>query len=178
MTLQERLAITAEIADFFYAEASLLDERNFQAWLDLLHDDIVYFMPMCRNVKFGQHAAKENTVLGNDISWFDEGKWTLTKRVEQILTGVHYAEEPLSRTTHLISNVRVLDVRKDEDNQLLISTSCHFIMYLNRVEYEVNLLAGKRYDTLIATGDSYQVLKREIILDQNVLLVKNLTTFF
>lgn len=178
MTLQERLAITAEIADFFYAEASLLDERNFQAWLDLLHDDIVYFMPMRRNVKFGQHAAKENTVLGNDISWFDEGKWTLTKRVEQILMGVHYAEEPLSRTTHLISNVRVLDVRKDEDNQLLISTSCHFIMYLNRVEYEVNLLAGKRYDTLIATGDSYQVLKREIILDQNVLLVKNLTTFF
>ncbi|WP_309299036.1 aromatic-ring-hydroxylating dioxygenase subunit beta, partial [Escherichia fergusonii] len=71
-----------------------------------------------------------------------------------MLTGVHYAEEPLSRTTHLISNVRVLDVRKDEDNQLLISTSCHFIMYLNRVEYEVNLLAGKRYDTLIATGDS------------------------
>ncbi|NMW30444.1 3-phenylpropionate dioxygenase, partial [Escherichia fergusonii] len=57
MILQERLAITAEIADFFYAEASLLDERNFQAWLDLLHDDIVYFMPMRRNVKFGQHAA-------------------------------------------------------------------------------------------------------------------------
>jgi hypothetical protein len=31
--------------------------------------------------------------------------------LEQVLTGVHYAEEPLSRVTHMVSNVRLLDVR-------------------------------------------------------------------
>ncbi len=31
------------------------------------------------------------------MNWFDEGKETLTQRVRQILTGVHWAEEPLSR---------------------------------------------------------------------------------
>ena len=43
--------------DFLYAEADLLDERRFRDWLNLLADDITYFMPIRRNVKFGQHAA-------------------------------------------------------------------------------------------------------------------------
>ena len=91
-------------------EADLLDQRQFREWLDLLAEDLVYFMPIRRNVKFGQHAEKENTRQGEGISWFDEDKWTLGKRVEQILTGVHYAEEPLSRVTHMVSNVRLLEV--------------------------------------------------------------------
>jgi 3-phenylpropionate/cinnamic acid dioxygenase small subunit len=52
------------------------------------------------------------------------------------------------------------------------------MVYLNRVEYEVNTMVGKRYDTLIETKNGWRVLEREIILDQNVLLVKNLTMFF
>lgn len=176
--LTEHLDITPEIASFFYYEADLMDERRYNEWLDLLHEDIKYFMPMRRNVKFGQHAEKENTKLGSDISWFDEGKWTLTKRVEQILTGVHYAEEPLSRISHLITNVRVLEQSKDENGLRTVKTSCRFMVYLNRVEYEVNTMVGKRYDTLVETGDGWRVLEREIILDQNVLLVKNLTAFF
>ena len=50
-----------EIEDFLYLEADLLDQRRFKEWLDLLAEDLVYFMPMRRNVKFGQHAEKENT---------------------------------------------------------------------------------------------------------------------
>ncbi len=99
--------LKADIEDFYYHEADLLDERRFREWLDLLADDITYFMPIRRNVKFGQQAARENTRQGEGISWFDEDKWTLTKRVDQILTGVHYAEEPLSRVTHMVSNVQI-----------------------------------------------------------------------
>lgn len=172
------LELRAEIEDFFYQEADCIDERCFKDWLDMLHEDIKYFMPMRRNVKFGQHAEKENTRQGMDISWFDEGKWTLTKRVEQILTGVHYAEEPLSRTSHLITNIRLLEHGQNEQGQEIVKTSCRFYVYLNRVEYEVEEMVGKRYDTLVKTEQGWKVLNREIILDQNVLLVKNLTTFF
>ena len=105
--------LKADIEDFYFHEADLLDERKFRDWLDILADDITYFMPIRRNVKFGQHAARENTKLGEGISWFDEDKWTLTKRVEQILTGVHYAEEPLSRITHMVSNVQIKGARPD-----------------------------------------------------------------
>ena len=46
-----------EIEDFLSLEADLLDQRQFKEWIDLLAEDLVYFMPMCRNVKFGQHAG-------------------------------------------------------------------------------------------------------------------------
>jgi hypothetical protein len=103
--------LKADMEDFLYAEADLLDERRFRDWLNLLAEDLIYFMPIRRNVKFGQHAQRENTIQGSGISWFDEDKWTLTKRVDQILTGVHYAEEPLSRVSHMVSNVQIRRVR-------------------------------------------------------------------
>lgn len=170
--------LRADVEDFLYAEADLLDERRFPEWLDLLADDIVYFMPMRRNVKFGQHAARENTVSGQGISWFDEDKWTLTKRVEQILTGVHYAEEPLSRICHVVSNVQIRRVTPSLDDPQEVEVRCRFLVYQNRIEHETYWFVGKRTDLLRRSGESWTIARREIILDQNVLQAKNLTAFF
>ena len=119
----------------------------------------------------------ENTQPGEGISWFDEDKWTLQKRVEQIQTGVHYAEEPLSRVSHMVTNIRVVDVQPSADNAQHVTTHSRFLVYQNRVEYETNLFAGRRIDTLRRRGKSWEVTRREILLDQNVLLAKNLSTF-
>jgi 3-phenylpropionate/cinnamic acid dioxygenase small subunit len=170
--------LKSDIEDFLYLEAELLDERRFREWLDLLAEDITYFMPIRRNVKFGQHAERENTQQGAGISWFEEDKWTLTKRVEQILTGVHYAEEPLSRVCHVVSNVHLVAVRPNLEKPAEVDVKSRFLVYLNRVEYETYTFVGKRLDTLRATPHGWQIAKREIILDQSVLLAKNLTTFF
>ncbi|MFD1211056.1 3-phenylpropionate/cinnamic acid dioxygenase subunit beta [Arthrobacter sp. GCM10027362] len=173
----EYYRLKADIEDFLYTEADLLDGRRFKDWLDLLSEDVTYFMPIRRNVKFGQHAEKENTRLGEGISWFDEGKWTLNKRVEQILTGVHYAEEPLSRVCHMVSNVQIHAIREN-GTQREVDVRSRFLVYQNRVEYETYFFVGKRNDTLRLTEDGWKIARREIILDQNVLLAKNLTTFF
>jgi 3-phenylpropionate/cinnamic acid dioxygenase small subunit len=171
-------ALQQEIEDFLYMEADLLDQRMFREWLDLLSDDLVYFMPIRRNVKFGRHTEQENTRQGEGISWFDEDKWTLTKRVEQILTGVHYAEEPLSRVTHMVSNVRLLEVSPSADDPAEAVVGCRFLVYQNRVEYETNTFIGRRIDKLRRSGDSWLIARRELILDQNVLLAKNLSILF
>jgi hypothetical protein len=42
---------------------------------------------MRRNVKIDDLAEREFTRESRDISWFDEGKETLTRRVRQIQTG-------------------------------------------------------------------------------------------
>jgi 3-phenylpropionate/cinnamic acid dioxygenase small subunit len=167
-----------EIEDFLYLEADLLDQRRFKEWLDLLAEDLVYFMPVRRNVKFGQHAERENTKQGEGISWFDEDKWTLGKRVEQVLTGVHYAEEPLSRVTHMVSNVRILDVRPSIEEPREVTVGCRFLVYQNRVEYENFTFIGRRTDELRRVGTSWQIARRELILEQNVLMAKNLSIFF
>jgi 3-phenylpropionate/cinnamic acid dioxygenase small subunit len=170
--------LTQDVAEFLYREADLLDERRFKEWLDLLADDLVYFMPIRRNVKFGQHAERENTRQGEGISWFDEDKWTLGKRVEQILTGVHYAEEPLSRVCHIVTNVRLVRVDPSAEDAQEVVASSRFLVHQNRVEYETYTFIGRRTDTLRREGDDWRIARREIVLEQNVLMAKNLSIFF
>ena len=118
-----------EMEEFLYDEAELLDERRFKEWLETLAEDLVYFMPMTYNVKFGEHEKREKTRYEKDMSWFNEGKWTLTKRAEQILTGVHWAEEPLSRLCRLVTNVQVTDVRRNAAGEDEVSVRSRFVMY-------------------------------------------------
>jgi 3-phenylpropionate/cinnamic acid dioxygenase small subunit len=171
------LLLAQEIALFLYTEAELLDERRHDEWLALLAEDIRYWMPMRRNVKFGD-TTREFTREGEDINWFDEGKDTLTRRVRQIQTGIHWAEEPPSRITHMVSNVQLLEVTPDVRSPQRVVAKSRFLIYRNRVETETDVLVGKRQDTLRRCDGGWLIARRKIILDQNVLLTKNLTFFF
>ncbi len=164
--------------EFLYDEAELLDERRFHEWLDTLAEDLVYFMPMMYNVKFGEHAKGEKTRFEKDMSWFNEDKWTLTKRVEQILTGVHWAEEPLSRLCRAISNVQVTSMSTNAAGEQEIGVRSRFVTYQNRCEYEEYFFVGKRNDILRHTASGWRLARREIHLGQTVLLAKNLSIFF
>lgn len=169
----ERLLLERDVEQFLYHEAELLDTRQLTEWTELLADDIHYHMPVRRNVKFGEWH-RENTDPDSEISWFDEGKRTLVGRVRQLNTGVHWAEEPVSRIRHIVSNVQVVEVQGDE-----VKVRSRFIVYTNRLHDEVNLFVGKRDDVLRrdpVTG--WKIAKRTILLDENVLLQKVITTFF
>ena len=172
-----RALLKDEIEDFLYREADLLDERRYDEWLALLADDVRYWMPMRRNVKVDDRE-REFTREGRDISWFDEGRETLTRRVRQIQTGIHWAEEPVSRISHLISNVQLVEINPSAAEPAEVSVRCRFLVYRNRVETETDILVGKREDLLRRAGDGWQIARRKILLDQNVLLSKNLTFFF
>ncbi|MCH2519121.1 MAG: 3-phenylpropionate/cinnamic acid dioxygenase subunit beta [Dehalococcoidia bacterium] len=173
----DHLLLKDEIEQFLYQEAELLDERQFEDWLDLLTEDIRYWMPMRRNVKFGE-LDREFTREGQDINWFDEGKDTLVRRVNQILTGVHWAEEPLSRICHSVSNVQVLKATPSVSQATEVNVKCRFMIYRNRVQTETDFLVGKREEVLRSVDGQWKIAQRKIILDQNVLLAKNLTFFF
>jgi 3-phenylpropionate/cinnamic acid dioxygenase small subunit len=166
-----------EMEEFLYNEAELLDERRYEEWLELLADDVRYWRPMRRNVKFGE-LEREFTREGQDINWFDEGKDTLTRRVQQILTGVHWAEEPLSRLCHMVSNIQLLHVRPSVSDPAEVMVKCRFLIYRNRVATETDILVGKREDVLRRVNGQWKIAQRKVILDQNVLLAKNLTFFF
>lgn len=167
-----------EIEEFLFDECELLDSRQFKQWLDTLTEDLSYFMPMTFNVKFGSHEGKERTRQEKDMSWFNEGKWTLTKRAEQIMTGVHWAEEPLSRLSRMVSNVQLTAIDKNDNGEDEVSVVSRFLMYQNRCEYEEYYFTGRRYDRLRRVDGQWKLARREIHLPQNVLLAKNLTMFF
>ncbi|MHB8575920.1 MAG: 3-phenylpropionate/cinnamic acid dioxygenase subunit beta [Dehalococcoidia bacterium] len=174
--LLERLLLQREVEEFLYHEAELLDERRFEEWLALLTEDVRYWMPLRRNVRFGDDG-RESTREGQDVAWFDEDKPTLTKRVQQILTGIHWAEEPRSRVCHMVSNVQVAAAEAQGEGEE-VTVRCRFLIYRNRLQDETDFLVGKREDRLRRVGDSFQIARRAITLDQSVLLAKNLTVFF
>jgi len=165
--------LAAQVADFFYLEADLLDERRFREWLDLLDDNLTYQVPIRRNVARNMLAETENTRAGEGALWFDEDKITLTKRVLQLETGEHWAEEPVSRVSHLVTNVRVVGGELP-----LVETSSRLLVYRNRVDTETDILVARRHDTLRITDAGPRIVHRHVLLEQSVLQPKNLTFFF
>jgi 3-phenylpropionate/cinnamic acid dioxygenase small subunit len=163
-----------ELEGLYYREADLLDDRAFDEWLELLDEELVYWMPLVRNVS--SHESGELSRQGVDMAWFDEGKETLRKRVAQLKTGMHWSEEPVSRVTRIITNIRITEEDRVRDE---VTARSKFLLYQNRQEDEVNVFAGKRRDRWRRrdTG-GWSLIRREILLDQNVLLAKSLSVFF
>ena len=168
----QRVLLLAEVSDFLYREADLLDERRYEEWLGLLADDYQYAVPLRMNVMYDDVAAREDTRAGSEICWFDEGKATAELRVAQLATGKHWAEEPVSRVAHLVTNIRLESAELPE-----VDLSCRFVVYRNRVADETDFLVGRRKDRLRKTADGWRVVRRELLLDQSVLLAKNLSIF-
>jgi 3-phenylpropionate/cinnamic acid dioxygenase small subunit len=170
------LILMREIEDFLYREADLLDEREFLAWLELLTDDVSYWMPMRKNLAFSD-LAREMTGE-DDIAWLHDDKETLTKRVQQLLTGVHWIEEPMSRVTHMVSNIRLQNPLISIGEGESFTVTSRFLVYRNRLETETDVFVGRRHDTLRREGGALKIAGRKIIIEQNVLLAKTLTVFF
>jgi 3-phenylpropionate/cinnamic acid dioxygenase small subunit len=170
----QRLLLKEDIGEFLAFEADLLDARRYEDWLALLTEDIRYWMPMARNMA-SDDSGREFTIEDEDVNWIEEGIETIRQRVAQLATGLHWAEQPPSRTSHMISNLRVLE---NSDGLDEVKTRCRFLVYRNRLEDEQNIFVGKRNDTLRRANGSWKIARREIYLDQNVMLSKNLSVFF
>jgi 3-phenylpropionate/cinnamic acid dioxygenase small subunit len=169
------LSLMREIEDFFYGEADLLDERRYEEWLDLFADDVVYWMPLRKNVPWDER--ERDITSEDDTAWIHDDKPTLIKRVKQIMTGIHWAEEPLSRVSHLITNVRLAEPFDPAADHSELAVKCRFFVYRNRLETETDFLVGRREDRLRRVDGQFKVARRKIILEQSVLMAKNLTVF-
>jgi 3-phenylpropionate/cinnamic acid dioxygenase small subunit len=169
----ERLVLIKDVEQFLYKEARLLDERKLDEWLTLMHDDLHYWMPMRRNIKFGDWEM-EFTSKDTEINWFDEGKDILAGRIRQFNTGIHWPEEPVSRFEHLITNVELVGV--DDEG---IHVNSKFFCYQNRLQDEVNHFVGRREDILRKDSETgFKVYRRKIIIAMNVMIPKVVNTFF
>jgi biphenyl 2,3-dioxygenase beta subunit len=160
-----------EVEQFYYAEAALLDAHKYQEWLDLFAEDAFYFMPL-RRTRMQREMDKEFTQPG-EMAFFDDSKAQLAGRVNKLLTGKSWSEDPPSRTRHLISNVRVTSDTGDE-----LAVESNFHLYRTRLKSEEDSWIGSRRDVLRRTEGSFLIVKRTIMLEQTVLLSRNLSNFF
>ena len=164
-----RMLLTHEVHEFLCSEADLLDERRYEEWLDLLTDDVSYWVPIRRNVQFG-HWDTENTRQGLDMNWFDEGKATLRLRVKQLMSGVHWVEEPTPRVSRLVSNVHDVRAVPTPEDPEEVSVKYRILIYRNKLDDSTDVFAGKRHDVLRKVNGQWKIARRTMLLDQSVLL--------
>ncbi|MCZ6874856.1 MAG: aromatic-ring-hydroxylating dioxygenase subunit beta [bacterium] len=144
----------AQIEDFLFYEAALLDEWRLDEWLTLLTDDITYEVPST-DIPDGDPQTTLFLIADNALR--------LRSRVRQ-LTGKHaWAENPPSRTRRLITNVRILGAEGDT-----IRITANFAIY--RMRYElVDTYVGRYEHTLVHQDGGLKIRQRKAILDLEVL---------
>jgi 3-phenylpropionate/cinnamic acid dioxygenase small subunit len=172
MTAPVTVELQHEVEQFLFEEAALLDDGKFHEWLGILTDDIHYWMPTRYNRT--RREREHEFSKPNEVAFFDEDKSSLAMRVKRLDTGMAWAEDPPSRTRHLVTNVQVR--RRSAADEFDVTSS--FLLYRTRLETDLNLFAGRREDMLRRTRDGWRIARRKILLDQNVVLAKNLSVFF
>jgi len=176
--------VTREVERFLYREARLLDERRFHDWLELFTDDIRYFMASRSNrypksskaiaILDPDRYVEDDIGREDELAIFDEDKATLAARVARLDTGMAWAEDPPSRTRHLLSNIEV----EAGEGLAELKVYSNFLVYRSRAESEEDFYVGTRQDLLRRTAGALKIARRRIILDQNVLRAKNVSIFF
>lgn len=164
------------IEQFLYREAQLLDHWQWDAWLELFADDILYWMPVRKN-RLRRQRDRDEVPDGIEMAHFYDNRASLQLRVNQMHSGTHWAEDPPSRCRHLVTNVRVVQRDSGLESPEYDVTS-NFLVYRNRLESETDTWAGERRDVLRVCERSFMIAKRTILLDQNVVQSKNLSVLF
>ena len=176
--------VVREVEQFLYREARLLDERRFQEWLELFTDDLRYWMVGRANrypksskaiaILDPQRYVEDDLGNEDELAILDETKETLVARVARLGTGMAWAEDPPSRTRHLIANIEV----EEGDGGEEIAVYSNFLVYRSRGETEQDFFVGGRRDLLRRVEGGWKVARRRLVLDQNVLSAKNISVFF
>src|SRR6202023_2636668 len=109
--------VIREVEQLLYREARVLDERRFHEWLELFTDDVHYWMGARTNryprsskaisILSPNRYVEDDHTREDELSIFDETKETLSGRVARLETGMAWAEDPPSRTRHLITNIEL-----------------------------------------------------------------------
>ncbi|MQB46107.1 3-phenylpropionate/cinnamic acid dioxygenase subunit beta [Rhizobium sp. ICMP 5592] len=160
------------IERFYYKEARLLDAENYRAWLELIDEDIRYWMP---GMETRRRDDKRGSYEYGEMAFFDDNYAMLKVRVARYDDPSAWADNPATRHAHLISNIEAFETG---DPQLLAVFS-GFTNVRNRNLKDQDVIHGRREDMLRRqVNGSFKVALRRVLIVQDILLSKNLNTFF
>ena len=164
------LELVNEVQQFLYRESRLLDHERYRDWLEVLTKDVFYWMPAAEN-RFRSDPT-DPFELGR-MAHYEETWEDLGRRILRMETGTAWAEDPRTRHCHVITNIQV---ERTETSDEFRTFSC-FINYRNRAERDEDTLIGHREDILRRVDGRLKLAWRKIVVQQTVLLSKNLNVF-
>jgi p-cumate 2,3-dioxygenase beta subunit len=146
---REALWTRLECERFLFDEAALLDAWALDDWFGLFAADGKYIVP------------STDAVFGDpdwDLALINEDKEHLAGRVQRLKSTWAHIENPHSRTSRLISNVRVL-----ADDGQEASVSATFVTYRSR-PYQTTVYSGTLSYRLRRTPDGFRIVSKVVRL--------------
>lgn len=130
------LGLRREVEAFLHLEAELLDEWRLQEWLALFTPDCRYYVPST-DVPDGDPDTH--------LFFVRDDYFLLGQRVEALLDGTAWAENPRSTTHRMIANVRPVETEPGT-----VTVKANALVHRSRadrldcypVRYEYTLLRG------------------------------------
>src|SRR5256885_14619351 len=139
----------AEVEDFLYHEAALLDAWKLDEWFALLTDDATYRVPSNDRPQSDPKSAL--FPIADDIR-------RIRARVTRLQDPHAHAESPRSRTRRLISNVRIV-----EQSPLVVEAN--FVIYRFRGDDDMRQYVGHYRHTLERRDGKLKIKGREAVHD-------------
>lgn len=140
----------AELADFVYREARLIDERRFEEWYALFADDGRYWLPMRREQT---DAVAEQSITVED-------KLLLQARVVRLTSGKTYSDKPPVRCQHVLQ-APACEELDHAANRYRTRTAFLYVEFRND---EQLVLAGTAEHLLRLDGGALRIVEKRVDL--------------
>jgi len=157
-----------EIQRFLYREASLLDHRQYDAWLGLLTDDVSY--------RVAQQVVRDAQTGNLDYAIVDEDAVALRARVAQIANPkLTHAENPASFIRRFVSNFQPMRGASPDE----FAVDSNVLVYKGRTTIpEGRIYVGERRDVLRRVNGALRIARRDVRLDHAILFDGVVSTIF
>jgi len=156
-----------QVMDFLIEEARLLDIGDLDEWLNLTAADLSYTMPVRRTTMRHQGPGFDET-----MGHFDDDRASMEFRVKRITSsGNAFADDPPSRTRRLVTNLRLHETGVAGQYE---ATSSLLLLRSRWDSPSFDLISCSREDLLRRSGDSFEIARRKILVDQASLGTPNL----
>ena len=144
-----KLVTRAEVEDFLYEEAALLDAWKLDEWLALLTEDAYYRVPS--NDRPESDPRGTLFTIADDIA-------RVRSRITRLKDRNAHAEFPPSRTRRIVTNVRIT-------GQDPLRVDANFVVYRYRSNEDTRQYVGRYRYLLRREGGKLRIAGREAILD-------------
>ncbi len=166
------LLTRADAEDLLYLEARLIDNKRFEDWLALFTDDARYWVP-------SNHDAVDPA---REISIIYDDRARLEDRVFRLHLPSMLAQHPVSRTTHVVTNVEVVP-QSDDAGDTVTVYSCFTIHEVREGDWRQQglglhsqrLIAGRYEHHLRPVQDTWRISMKKALLLHSDIPITNLS---
>ena len=145
------LSTRAQVEDFLYHEADLLDNWKLKDWLALYTPDAQYEVP---STDLGKTPDPKTSLF-----YIADDFMRLEQRVIRLGKKTMHSEWPRSKTRHMVNNVRVLG-----EEEGCIKVAAAFAVYRSKWGHTDLFVGGYEY-LLKQTAEGLRIRKKRCLLD-------------